>query len=117
MVWSARLHQKWMLCAVVPSRSRPRIGHELAVAQAKQRSRVLISPIPAAKADHLIVFLPFGKCVVGCMNHYQTAALLYEIHQRVLHFFGPKLAIVIRDDHLVSREVRFELAHVLSSAR
>ena len=65
-------------------------GHTIAV----------IRPAPT-EADHLVVFRPAGKRIVGRMNDHRAAAILDKLDEGLLDRIGPLLAVVIAEHDLI----------------
>src|SRR6185312_6468372 len=82
---------------------------DLAIAVADHRAVFFVAVAPTADADHLVVFLPLGKGIVGGVVTDKAAAVAHEVFKSLAGFFGPGCAVVVADDNLVFGEVGMEI--------
>ena len=73
---------------------------------------LFITTTPATKTNHQIVFLPFPKRIIGCVNHHQVSALLDVFHESLLGLLLPRLAVVIRENHIIGRKIDNPVNHI-----
>ena len=90
MVRVANNERKFMLWTMASAATLCVVADNFAfVIHVDVRATLFISATSSAQTNHLVVFFPFRKRIIGRVNGHKTAAIFHELDKRLLGFLRP----------------------------
>jgi hypothetical protein len=111
------LHDELVLLAVAAAAPRGIVADELVVLVIDVRPGLFGAAKPAAQADGFVVLGPVMERIVCCVHAHKAAAAPKVLHELLLGFLGPAVAVVIAHHNIVVGELWSEAAHILPRCR